>query len=572
MVLETIQPVLSSYFLNPAGLIGLSALLPLIIFYLIKKDPEKEVMPSFMFFQNRGDAESTSQAFRMISRNLILLFHILVVTAFALAFAEPFLESGGQPENAVLILDRSGSMAELGDAKNFLLKNLGEENTIIIVDDESRVVAESVSASRAQAAIRKVKPAQTETDIASGMEKTRRLEGSIFIGSDLDQTADNTDPEPIVESLSSSGRNVQVMKTERRNRHGIIDLNVGENQTSLDVKNFQQDSRTVEISSGNQTREISLEGKSVETVSFESREGENTVQLSKDEFSADNTAYFYVPEEREVEIAYLSESENPYLAKAFELIEFTTMTHYTPPVEGEINGDIYIIGSSEGILSQTVREIEEDVKSGSNLVIFGKNGFSELGFQNLPVEDKGDKLNNTVTIKEPVDTSLGEMEIRHVERNTGERYSAGSNALVKSSYGEGEFLLYNIDDRRFRNDFLYPVFWKEIASEMTERPSISGSNRKTGEELNQESITSPEGKKYSGRHKISKTGFYETSGGTVAANMLSEDESLRDTIEMENLNSEGETSELSLHRYLVALLLLLIVIELGYLYRIGDLK
>jgi hypothetical protein len=572
MVLETLNPILSNYFLNPAGLIALSALIPVIIFYLVKKDPEREIMPSFMFFQDKSDSESTSQALKTIARNLILIFHILAITVFALAFADPYLESGGQPENAVLVLDRSGSMEDLQNAKDFLLDNTGEENSVIFVEDGSRVVAEGVSASRAETIIRKAKHAQTETDIVSGLEKVRRFEGSVFIASDLDQTVDSQDPESVIESLRSSDREVKLLETSRRNRHGIVELDVSENQTQVDVKNFEQNEKTVEVSSNNQTEEVSIEGKSVETVSFDSSEGRNTVELEEDDFTTDDTAYYYIPEDREIEIAFISDQENRYIAKVFELIDFTSLTYYQPPVEDEINADIYIVGESNGILSQTVRNIESDVKDGSNLVLFGKNGFSDLDLQDLPVEDNGENVNRTVNIRNPVETSLGEMEIRDIEQNSGERYTPGSNALVRSEYGEGEFLLYNIEDNEFRNNFLYPVFWKEISMEMTDKPSINEANRETGEELNRDSITAPDGRKYSGRYDIDQTGFYETSRGTVAANMLSEDESLRDIPNIENTGSTDNTAEMSLQWYLMILILALITIELWYLYRIGDLQ
>ncbi|PSH00111.1 MAG: hypothetical protein BRC28_01215 [Nanohaloarchaea archaeon SW_4_43_9] len=573
MVLETIQPVLSNYFLNPAGLIALSALLPLIIFYLIKKDPEKEVMPSFMFFQNSGESESTSQAFRMISRNFLLLLHILIVTGFALAFAEPFLEGAGQPENSVLILDRSGSMAELEDAKSFLLDKTGEQNTVIVVEDEARIVAERVPDYRAETLIRNIKPAQTETDIVSGLETAKRFQGSVFVASDLDQTVDNRDPEQILDRFRSAGKRFQVIETERRNRHGIVDIDVGERNTSIDVKNFEDRTKTLEVSSENQKENIEINGKSVETVQFESRTGRNTVTIEEDGFQTDNTAYFYIPEDKNIEVAFISDKKNRYLAKVFELIDFTSMTHYDTPIDEELNADMYIIGDSEGMLSQTVRDIQEDVREGkANLVLFGKPDFSSLEFQDLPVRDNGNTINQTVTIKKPIETSLGEMEIRNIEKISGERYSVGSNAVIRSEYGSGEFLLYNIEDQSFRNNFLYPVFWKEITTEMTENPSASDLNLMTGAEIKRDSITSPGGEEYSERTKLTQTGFYETSKGAVAANMLSEDESLRDATDIEELSVSGETTELSLQKYFVIMILIMTLLEFGYLYRLGELQ
>ncbi|PSH02492.1 MAG: hypothetical protein BRC26_00260 [Nanohaloarchaea archaeon QH_8_44_6] len=573
MVLETIQPVLSNYFLNPAGLIALSALLPLIIFYLIKKDPEKEVMPSFMFFQNKGNSESTSQAFKTISRNLILLFHILVFTTFALALAEPFIDGGGQPEKAVLILDRSGSMDDISESKDFLINNIGEQNTVIVVEDEARVVAEEVSESRAETIIKDVKPAQTETDIVSGLETARRFSGSVFIASDMDQTVDSRNPEQILDSFRSAGKDFTILQTERRNLHGIVDIDVGKGNASIDVKNFEDRTKKIEIKSEEQTKNVEITGRTVETVQFEGQTGRNTVNIEDDKFKIDNTAYFYIPEDKNIEVAYISDEENPHIAKVFEIIDFTSMTHYDTPVEEDLNADMYIIGDNEGMLSQTVRDIQEDVREGkANLVLFGKSGFSGLDFQDLPVRDNGNRINQTVTIKKPIETSLGEMEIRNIERISGERYSAGSNAVIRSEYGNGEFLLYNIEDQSFRNNFLYPVFWKEITMEMTDKPSVSDLNRVTGDEINRDSITSPGGEKYSGRTKLTQSGFYETSKGAVAVNMLDEDESLRESTDIEELSVSGETSKLSLQKYLIIVILIMTVLELGYLYRLGDLR
>ncbi|MFT4892917.1 MAG: hypothetical protein ACI8Z7_000706 [Candidatus Nanohaloarchaea archaeon] len=572
MVLETLHPVLSSYFLNPAGLMALSALIPLIIFYLIKKDPEREIMPSFMFFQDEGDSESTSQALKIISRNLMLIFHILAITAFALAFADPFIEGAGSPDHSILVIDRSGSMGDLEEAKNFLGENMGEQNSVILVDETSRVVAEDVPESRARNIIEQVQPVQTETDITSGLEEARRLEGSVAVASDLDQTVDDSSPEDLIQSFRTSDRSLKLMETNRRNRHGIVGLETGETETSIDIKNFENEETNIEVESGNQSRELTIEGRTVETVSFESMEGRNTVKLPQDDFQTDNTAYYYIPEEQNAEIAFIADEENQYLGKTFELINFTSFSHHSPPLDQEVTADVYIIGETEELNSETVTGIEDEVKSGSNLVLFGEGGFSHLGFQDLPIEDLGTDVNQTVSINRPVDTSLGEMEIRDVERISGESYTPGSNAVVKSDYGDGDFLLYNVKDERFRTDFLYPVFWKEITAELTEKPSIEDSNRRTGDEIIRDSIETPGGQELSGRHEVLKTGFYETSNGPVAVNMLSEDESLRNADSYDSTRVSEGSSELPLQNHVAVLILILVLFELGYLYRIGDLR
>lgn len=572
MVVETFYPVLSNYFLNPAGLLALTALIPLIIFYLIKKDPEREVMPSFMFFADRQDPDSTTQAFRKIARNLILLFHIIMVFAFASAIANPYLDSGGQPENAVLVLDRSASMEDLQDAKQFLTGNTGETNTVISAGERSRILAEEVPGRRARAVIEDIKPSQTGTDIVSGLERTRRFPGAVVVASDLDQTVNSRDPESILEAISIAGREVRIMDTSRRNLHGITGIEVGGSRTEVDIKNFETEAKTVQVKSGNSTREVEIEGESVATVEFENREGRNTVELPEDGFEPDNTAYYYIPGEKDIEVAMIGDRENRYISKAFELINFTSFRHHELPLEQDIEADIYILKDPGSMDQEDVRAIEQKVRSGSSLVLMGDRGFSESGFSELPVRDLGRDINRTVTISRPVETSLGEMEIREVEVLKGERYSKGSNAVVKSEYGEGEFLLYNIEDKNFRNSFVYPIFWKEISEDMSDRLSLEESNRKTGEEIETESITTPSGNRKSGSGVLENTGFYETSEGTIAVSLLNEDESLRDRVDPDLETRNTDTSKMSIQTYLIAIVLILTVIELGYLYRIGDIR
>jgi hypothetical protein len=338
------------------------------------------------------------------------------------------------------------------------------------------------------------------------------------------------------------------------------------------VKNFEKSAKTLEINLGEQSREATFRGESVETVTFNSRPGRNTVELPEDSFSEDNTGYFYIPENRSVDVSFISDQKNQYLMKAFELIDFASISYHQPPLERSPNADLYIIGKTDRILSQTVRDIESDVRSGSNLVVFGNQNLADLGFEKFPVKDLGTSSNQTVTIDKPVQISLGEMNIRDIEITAGERYSRNNNAVIRSEYGSGEFLLYNIADTEFRSNFMYPVFWKEITAGMTEKPSIEESNRRTGVEIDRESIESPDGGEISGRTKLKQVGFYETSDGTVAANMLNEDESLRDNTNIQNSYRPSDTSNLSLQKYLVIFILLLVIIETAYLYRIGDLQ
>ena len=573
MPIETIYPLLSSYFSNPIGLLGLLALIPLAIFYLVKREPEEQMMPSLMFFHDDEEVSSTKSSFRKVMRNLLLLLHILAIFGFAAAFAEPYIEGAGTPEHSILVMDRSASMSgDLGETKSFLRDNLGEKNTVILVDDEARTVAENIPSGQAGSIIENADLRDTGTDIAAGLQRAQRIDGKVFVGSDLDQTADNTDLEGIFSNFRSTGRSYETMDLEPRNSWGVVDMDVGRDNTTVEVKNFESGENTVTVSKGSEQRELTIEGKTVESVTFSSSTGRNTVELEEDGFEKDNTARFFVPESQDFRVTFISDEENRFLMKAFELVEFTDIEYRKPPIDGELDADMYIVGEAESMLSETAEEIQGQVEDGGNLVLFGTQDFEELGFEGLPVEDQGSYRNASVAVSSPVQISLGRTEIREVERTRGERLTPGNNALVRSDYGNGEILFYNIPDSDFNQEFMYPVFWQEISNEMLDRRPVEDLNYETGQELDEETIVSPEGTETSGRTVLRHQGFYETSRGPVAVNMLDQDESLRDGAEVEEATSGPGNSQASVQHLVILLLLGMIIAETGYLYRIGDIR
>ncbi|MFB6209408.1 MAG: BatA domain-containing protein [Candidatus Nanohaloarchaea archaeon] len=574
MVLENILASLGSFFLFPEGLIALTGLIPLLIFYLIKKEPERKVMPSYMFFRREQRSGSASQALQTLLRNLILLLHILLVVGFSVAIAEPYITGKGSPDHSVLILDQSASMeGDFREAKNFLKDNLGKKNTLIKVSDESRVAAEGVSGRRASSLIKKAELKHTSTDIHSALESAKLRGTAVFVGSDLDQTRDGADPLKVFESFRSSGKQFKVMETGRRNSWGIVNMDVGGNTTVIEVQNFENRSHTVDVTANGNSRKEKLEPKSVSSIRIDSKEGKNTVKLEKDDFTVDNRARFYVPGEEEFKVVIISDPGNRYLKKVFELVKFTSVEEVRPPVQNLPEADLYVVGRTNRLITDTVDEIGSRVKNGDSLVLFGNQEFTRMGFDQLPVKPEKGYSNVTVSIKKPVRINLGEMKVKNVKRTRGKSFSSKPGILVRSDYGSGEFLFYNLEDEKFRTRFLYPVFWKEISGEMLERKEIDELNLRTGQEINYSIVETPSGEKLSGRVELEREGFYRTQDAEIAANMLDSDESLREGIEVSSFSrNPGQKSQRKLQGMASLLLLILIAGELLYLYWIGDLQ
>ena len=569
-IVNTIQPAISEFFLQPLGLLGLLALIPLIIFYLVRRKPETEIMPAMMFFMKDKKSGKAHTALRTLMRNFILLFHILMVLGFAAALAHPFFEAPTTNSNTVIVFDTSASMSnDLEDARSFVESNTGADNTLIIVDDEIQVASEGVSGRQVMNEINNLETTDVKTDISNGIELASDYQGPVIIASDLDQTTSQKSSAEVIENLRNNDRTVKLMETQEENSWGIIDVRPSRTNSSVDIKNFMDKDAEIELRKGDTSTKINIEAETVETINIETDPGRTTITLEEDSFSPDNEAYISLPEQTNHKVVFISEG-NPYFEKALELIDFVDIEVVEPPVDKKLNADIYVIGETNRILTDTVNDIESNVNKGDSMIVFGHQGVFDLGLNSLPAEGSGSYENSTVTIREPQQISLGNTQIIESEKTEGESYASPENALISSSYGDGKVFFYNIKDSEFRTNFLYPVFWKGILQELVDRPTVQELNIQTGETLEVAEITTPEGETLSGEVKIEQTGYYETETRTYAANLESEDESYSEKVELSSNNLETQLEERNVQNLAILLITLLLLGELGYLRHIGE--
>jgi len=567
-----IPTMLSSFFLQPIGLLAATAIVPLIIFYLVKKKPEEEIMPSMMFFMEDKRSGKAKTAFRTLLRNLLLLLHILLVLGMSSAIAQPFIEMPGGDKETVVVFDKSASMAnDIEQSKSFVKENLGQKNTLITVGENVRVPLERSSPGEVNRYIQNLESKDVETDIASALNIVSEYDGTAVLATDMDQTVNSRETTSIVETMRDNGREVKVYEPDNSNSWGIIDIRYSENNISADVKNFMDQQAEIEAQTNSETRNLNIEPGAVAPVSFSKKTGKNTVSLYEDGVPADNTAYVSVPENSNQKVLYIGDDRNPYLEKVFDLIEFTSFEYKSPPIDRQTDADIYILGPTNRVLSDTIEGIEQEVRGGDSLIVFSHSNVFNVGFSSLPVESTGTTRNRSVEITEPKRIDIGTTQVMDVNITEGERLTRETNALVRGTYGDGDVLFYNIDDRDFRLDFLYPVFWKHILKDMTDQPSINELNLKTGETIEASEIATPAGTTVEDEVQTEEIGFYEADH-IYAINLLSEEESGTESIELKESETEPEKTERNIQNIFAALILLLLVGELGYLYRLGELE
>lgn len=568
-VIQTLQtaigsnPVINQYLLNPIGILALLAFIPLAIFYLVKPKPEEQIMPAMRFFQKEEGRSQLKKAFRTLLRNFVLLLQILTIIGFAIVLAEPFSYVQEQSDNTVVILDRSASMnGNFGELKNRVESNLGEKNTLILVDSDVQVQVEEAPASEIKRILDRTNPVQTETDIISALDTARNYRGELVIASDLDQTVDQRSVREKLDSHAS--RSIEILKPETENKWGITDVEPGRNETYVEITSFMETQQTLEVENNGEKRQLSLEPDSTVRVSFPSQTGRNTVELPEDELSVDNTAYYSIPESETINVAYAG-PVNQYFSTAVDLINTTELRYVQEDVS---EAEIYVLGG-ENIRESKVSSIEQKVNQGASAVVFADSNAlgNTFGFNTTPKA-----VNRSVSINEPQRIPLGQTEIIDKNIAGGESVTTPSSAIRIHQYGEGNLMAYNIDESGFRQDFLYPVFWEAMFSRLSDKPGVDELNFQTGEELDAGVVNSPEGQRFEGRISINQSGFY-TSGDTVyASNLESEDESSLEDVDFEPRKShETSTSRKNMQHMATVLLLALIFVEVIYLWYRGDL-
>ncbi|MDY6761656.1 MAG: BatA and WFA domain-containing protein [Candidatus Nanohaloarchaea archaeon] len=553
-----------SFFLTPAGLLALLALLPLLAIYLMRPEPEERVMPSMQFFMEEKRSGRMRKALRTLQRNLVLLLHILFIAVLAGALAGPYITGEEAAEHAVVVVDRSASMADDMDAlHDFVERHAGRRNTLVLAGEEVAVPLENVGTQRLLDRVVTVSARDVETDIMTALEVASRYTGKVAVASDLDQTVGNGDAAAAVQDLKSSGRTVAVMDTGAGNRWGIIDVNAQQGNSTVDVKNVMDRAAQVTVTAGPTSTSLTIPAGAVETVTVPTPPGKTTVELESDPVPADNTAFISIPPDRRFRVLLISGPGNRYLEKAVELINFTAIETVTPPVNQVPRADVYVIGRTDRLLRSTVEEVESRVRSGASLVVFAQNGiFQKLS--SLPVRRTGAPRNETVEIEQPRRVLVGSTTVFPLRRISGEAM-ATHNALVRAGHGDGEVVLYNIQDRDFRFDFLYPVFWKDLLQQLTDRPTVAAWNRETGERLNASTVEPPGGSEQAGATMVN-AGFYEADRATVAANLESPDESGEEqaTVDTSGLTGTDRTKK-PMKPYVAALLFVMALGEFGYL-------
>jgi len=553
-----IPEVVQQNFVGPLGLTALLSLIPLIIFYLVKPKPVREVMPSMAFFQENKDKGRIRNALNKLKMNKLFFLHFLFVLVAAAAIANPLVAGLESEGSAVIVVDVSASVAEdQGDVKSFALSNLAEKNTVVKAGSSSEVLIRDASPERAKRAINSIENSGSGTDLVSGLQTASSFPGDIFLASDMSHTG-STMLDNVLEDVSED-TTVQVMSLDHENSHGFTGMKVQGQTVSVTVQNFLQVNNSVTLRKPGENIQEELGPGSVESFSFDLESGAHELKLPKDESTIDNTLYVSIPQNDDIKVKRLG-SESRYFTKAVQLINSTEY------VSGDslTGADVYYVSRGYSLGQEEIETIRDSLNQGSSVFAFeSRENLPDF----VPVENRTGVQNRTVTVNQGLPTQFRSKVTGYDVK--GLSLSQPEEAVALSE--DEDVLFYNVEDESFGKEVTYPLFWKNTILNMTDRPTSEELNMKTGETVNFEKQVTKSDRTHQGRTVIESKGFY-TGDKTYAANILNAEELAPYKNEFTDTeNSGSENGRDPARKYLATLLIFLSLSELLYLSRRGAL-
>lgn len=583
-------PIIKKFFLNPIGLFGLAALIPLIILYLIRPKPHQQMIPSLMFLMKKQGRTLKSSFFRRLIHNILLYLQIFVIILIALAWAQPFImvSEDSLVGNTIIVLDASASMhgSRFQEARNYALSNLAGINTIILAKDVPEVVLKEGSQTDARTILNNIDASDTGTNLFDAIKTAESLvkeKTKIIIISDFIDTSSPASYETAIRSLRSQGHIVDIKNIFHQTSNvGITDLTVAFPTSSVTIKNYDQEKRDVRLIIKNFSKEFSLEGGDVKILDFDTPLGLNEVKIeTNDEFKADNIVYIATPKKEKINILLVSNNPNQYLLAALEENNEIDLEIQNPPTISTQGYDVIIIGDvdSDKILPGTIRSMIENTESGGAGIILAHNELKNIDYQGL--FNFGDIETEKITGTHPITSEIEFGSEKFISSDGNSLAGSENNTAISFvERGNGKIMYYGIldEDSGFKFRLNYPIFWKDSINFLLNRKKINEINTKTGRIVTFENptrIITPSGEVNTDKIVLDKAGFYDFGNFVFAANLLDFEESnVNKEVAVEEVFGEiinsREEMPLILSFYIFLILIGLIFLETIYVKYRGD--
>ncbi len=591
---------------NPAGLYALLALVPLILLYLIRPRPKQMNIPSLMFFLHSSGSKRLTSFLQHITHDWLFLIQLILLLALALTWSQPFstYQHDITASNTVIVLDVSASMqteenggTRFDYAVSAAKKVLGSKNTIILAKDTPYLALQDASADDAIRFLNALEPRETTSRIGEAiiMAGEALSEGRVVVISDFINTG-GQDPDIAKAVLETKKLVVDFINIagEKKKNIGIIQIDAAADETTIYVKNYNDQQAQVPLQIGGTRETLTISGKGTETYSFKTPPGVNKIEIgANDDFPTDNVAYLSAPAGGKAKVLLVSNNVSQFLRNGLIAAGEIDLQVTAPPIVPDGDFDVIIINNidRDEVLPGTFEDILTKVEAGATAIVALQDDSSRIDYRGLLPVKLGEKTDGGFVNIEQLNRFTKNIDfgksnsIINAELLGDQTIIATINAqpaITLKKQGAGKIIYFGIpEDADFKFSPHYPIFWTELMKFVTEQQDVRNLNLKTGETMlldREQSIRTPSKTVKRAVLVLDEAGVYELEDRTIAVNLVNDFES--------NINAEKkigvksteyelrpvkETRKLPWELYLLALALALIVFEVFFIKYRGDL-
>lgn len=618
-------------FASSLGFWALLSLIPFIILYMRRPRPQDRIIPSLMFLLRDKKDSKRYAMLKKFLMNLLFFLQLAILIGLAVTLARPFtkLNYDVSLENTVIVLDASASMkadsgARFNDAVKEAKSALSGRNSIILAENVPLVLLEEEEQDVAMDILNSLKPKDTTTNLGDAILLGKDMLGdnpgrivviSDFAGVDLKdllvvKTAVETD-DRIVSFVDINGDT---------DNAGIVNLEVRKYSIKAFIKNFDKKEKTVKLvlyqgdKALAQSGSIKILPNSIESFIFDGTPaGISRIEIEpKDDFPADDTAYISAPLKKQVSVLLITNKKNSNIETALRASKDIALNVVNPPVltintEGNkvepykqdviIVNQINNVNQREGILPGTFKDIKSFAENGGKLVLTAQEDIDKFELEDTSAASfkgmagSGGKvctgITNQITKQfesEPCFSTLGKYFNAEPAVGALTVASVGDTPIMAlKGMKKGQSFYYGIMDdySDFKSLPSYPVFWNSLINFLAETEDIKDFNIKTGKiaAIEEQRVKTPSGSTVTSKVIFDEAGVYEIAGKSYAANLIDAKESdinLREELEdadsvSKALETEARQKSLSLEVPILIAVLLLMLLEIAYIKRRGDL-
>ncbi|MBI2136987.1 VWA domain-containing protein [Candidatus Woesearchaeota archaeon] len=535
-----------------AGGFAFLVLVPFVILYLRRSKPLEQVIPSLMFFVKDSGVTRFHSFFQQLVRNLLFLLQLLILSLLAFSvmgfFADVSSFGGGR---TVIVLDASASMqSDYGSSSRFeaavgkALELVDGKVSIVLAANVPRVVLESRGAEEARSVLRSLKPLDTTSNLGDAILVAKELvdKGDIVVLSDFIAT-EGIDPFVARRSASRNARVRFFDFSGNVSNVGIVGVSPASSLTAVSVRNFNDVAEKVKVQvvNGNSLKDeavLSLGAGSWDEFYFDTLPGLTEVKLVVDDgFKADNAAFVSVPDGFKARVLLITNADSSNVEAALSASSGIRLDVARPPVVNSFDYDVIVLSRFDPklMLPGYYRDIERAVSNGSSVIIVGQKDLPKIGFLPVVLAGVGESSVNFVNVTnfftDGVDFGVNEAYLTAKPKEGAVTLvsAGGSPVVALSGLGSGKVIYYGLldDYSSFKSSVTYPVFWSRLVHFLVGAESLSSFNVKTGQisVVQKQNVGTPLGVLKADRVLFDKAGFYSYDGRSVAANLLSVQES-----------------------------------------------